>query len=1412
MAKSHFGDKTDKEKFDAEDTFNPLGTLDQNIEDTPKPAAEEQPEGGGISDNQGSDNNSDQPKGDYLDSIWLPVKTIVKNPLNNSHYTVVGQLGQGSYGLTYLVRNVEGIILVMKEFCVRSSAKRCRTLKLEMSLNDNDKIALEKFISEPRRVRELYEDDNAALNDESYINVILPRSDVFEWYGNHYYVMDKAKGKTLFQHMQELKQMADKDEWIDICLQIMKELAEGVNFCHEKCQFVHQDITPANFIFNIRNKKVTDLKIIDFGLAAGLKQVQEAINENKGGRGSYIEGGTDGFSDIGYNRTCYRQNLKDVKLIDIYSLGAVLYYLVLFDYPPVWDGQMEFVLEDEIKNIHWTGKTGENNKENILKKHFSHISSGRVRTILDACYELVKGATTSQNGKFDNRVQSAIVFKKHIENMMTGIKVERTKYQIKPDAETVSIGFHSDGIWEARIIKSSEENWIEFEKEQDKSGTKGNIFISFKVQPNRTEQVRIVKVRLQSGIFIEYIKIIQEPRPKEETVLAWVGDENPGTEFGSLGGEQKFTFKANKPCSWHVIPAMSYWLQVEEPVIDSGIHVLKVTVKPNEVTESRDARIVITSEDKQMDVPIHQKAKEIIKPRISFPDGVMAEHKFGYQGGEKVVTVIANNEWTAQVASEGYGWLELLQTQGHGGTRQVQFTVAPNESGKARQADIVFTCGESRIQWTVKQDKNPDARISFDNGVVAKHEFTDKGGHVSFNFTSNYKSSVSFIPEDAASWLRVNDTEFESGKRTLVINAEPNPAAVERSADIRLTCKDKHISFHVTQQRMIAPIPPEPDRISALNGMVFTFKASATASQNLFFDCNNKWSADVTEGVDWLMLDKCDGARGGNLIAVKVKNNDSNAPRTGKVQVTCGTAIVTYTVKQEALPPKPESQPEPDRITPIGATDLQFGEDDKSAQKLSFDCNNGWVARVLDGGEWIDLDKWNGKAGSNSIALKVRKNDKTTPRQGLVHITCGKTELSYRIRQDKMTIQRVPGRIVTKGALHLNFKGDAAQSQSLAFSSNTDWTAEVLDNQSWVTLGSSQGTKGDVQVSVSVTKNETYQNRKATVRVTAGTAVQDYIVVQDTLDFLHTPENTDFRVSDKAGRQIVELDCGKPFDIRFDYAAATAWVTADVMSGDAGKHRIVFSYTKNEQAVERLQQVTITCGASQLVYTIHQKPAKEPLPWGKWAKWVGAVLAVSLLAWFLWPEDEEIKGKSIKQILPGLQLPLPYADMDHPVQVIATDNWTAEVVEFEGEASGDLPWLTIKQGKGDEDNQELLIHTSLNKKFEPRKGTVKVTCGDDTKLIRVTQLYDRLDSLATAIDVLKQNAMSNPRDVLKNFSRNVEVFEYEKATGQTKQLDGWLMDLVFEEDSYIKLGHTHTVMSFEEDSIGFIKKITFQKK
>ena len=229
--------------------------------------------------------------------------------LQNGKYRIIGMLGQGGFGITYLAvqsgleRKVAIKEFFMKEFCNRDGSTSHVTLGTEGSRETVARFR-EKFLKEARNI--------ARLNHPHIVRI----HDIFEENGTAYYVMEYAEGGSLADLVKSKGCLSEPEATIYIL-----QIAEALAYIHGE-NMNHLDVKPANILLNDRNEAI----LIDFGLSkqydaltgGQTSTTPVGISEGYAPMEQYKQGGVSEFSPE----------------TDIYALGATYFKLLTGKTPP----------------------------------------------------------------------------------------------------------------------------------------------------------------------------------------------------------------------------------------------------------------------------------------------------------------------------------------------------------------------------------------------------------------------------------------------------------------------------------------------------------------------------------------------------------------------------------------------------------------------------------------------------------------------------------------------------------------------------------------------------------------------------------------------------------------------------------------------------------------------------------------------------------------------------------------------------------------------------------------------------------------------------------------------------------------------------------------------------------------------
>ena len=245
--------------------------------------------------------------------------------LQNGKYRIIGMLGQGGFGITYLAvqsgleRKVAIKEFFMKELCNRDGSTSHVTLGTEGSRETVARFR-EKFLKEARNI--------ARLNHPHIVRI----HDIFEENGTAYYVMEYAEGGSLADLLKRKGCLSEPD-----ATRYIFQVAEALAYIHAE-NMNHLDVKPANILLNDRNEAI----LIDFGLSkqydaltgGQTSTTPVGISEGYAPMEQYKQGGVSEFSPE----------------TDIYALGATFFKLLTGKTPPSsLDVNEDGVPVDELK-------------------------------------------------------------------------------------------------------------------------------------------------------------------------------------------------------------------------------------------------------------------------------------------------------------------------------------------------------------------------------------------------------------------------------------------------------------------------------------------------------------------------------------------------------------------------------------------------------------------------------------------------------------------------------------------------------------------------------------------------------------------------------------------------------------------------------------------------------------------------------------------------------------------------------------------------------------------------------------------------------------------------------------------------------------------------------------------------------
>lgn len=148
----------------------------------------------------------------------------------------------------------------------------------------------------------------------------------------------------------------------------------------------------------------------------------------------------------------------------------------------------------------------------------------------------------------------------------------------------------------------------------------------------------------------------------------------------------------------------------------------------------------------------------------------------------------------------------------------------------------------------------------------------------------------------------------------------------------------------------------------------------------------------------------------------------------------------------------------------------------------------------------------------------------------------------------------------------------AGLTQDLVFSTNVPWSVQSSAN--WVSVNPSSGDAGDIKAKLTVEANDTYEDRSATVVVTAGSLMATLTVNQTYARVFELQGNAKVEVDFTA--QTIEFAVNSNLTYQVAVEAGCNWITPVASKAAPKVDRLGFNVAENESVEAREAKITIT--------------------------------------------------------------------------------------------------------------------------------------------------------------------------------------------------------------------------------------------
>ena len=237
----------------------------------------------------------------------LPAGTVLKG--GNASYTLLKTLGQGSFGITYLAKNIVGEDEVEQLFCIKEFFMRDINGRENTSVTSSNREGMFDYY---KRKFEQESDHLSRLRHKNIVMVV----DAFRANSTSYYVMQYIDGQSL-DSLIAAKGRLSTDETVGITRQVGSALS-----CMHSMGMLHLDVKPANVMMADEKTAI----LIDFGLSKQYDQNGQPESSTT------VGSGTPGYAPI--EQANHREGKDFPVQMDVYALGATMLKMLTGQRPP----------------------------------------------------------------------------------------------------------------------------------------------------------------------------------------------------------------------------------------------------------------------------------------------------------------------------------------------------------------------------------------------------------------------------------------------------------------------------------------------------------------------------------------------------------------------------------------------------------------------------------------------------------------------------------------------------------------------------------------------------------------------------------------------------------------------------------------------------------------------------------------------------------------------------------------------------------------------------------------------------------------------------------------------------------------------------------------------------------------------
>lgn len=457
---------------------------------------------------------------------------------------------------------------------------------------------------------------------------------------------------------------------------------------------------------------------------------------------------------------------------------------------------------------------------------------------------------------------------------------------------------------------------------------------------------------------------------------------------------------------------------------------------------------------------------------------------------------------------------------------EVSLSVKENFSADSSRVAI-FYLQSATPEWQYKKTMSISQEAAIPSVSVSRNN-VDFGGS-SASQTVKITSNCTWEAKTSEDWISL---KVDKDNNELTIAVTSNPKSNYRIGNIIVSYKSGNRNITVKQA---------PSQITTSDA---TLSVSNVASKvTIELNAESDWTAQVSDS--WVSLNPNKGSAGKKSVEISVLPNETVNERTAYVSfLTNGNQKAQIQINQDGLYLR----------TDVTSIDFRSKGETKTLNVYS---NTDW--EVMSVPDWIKLSASKG-SGDAELEVTAEGNQSLTSRSGTILIQKNGLDLktSISVEQDLMTLN------VNVPKIAFSHK---AEETNIDITADFPWYSSVLDT--WITTNPTQGT-GDATIKVSVTENNSYNERLGTILYAMSEATLNVRVEQDAKYFIVDAKPFDF--TSKGGVVTISFATNETWTAKFN--DAPNWVKLSSNSGE-GSAELVITVSDNPSVNKRSTQLMI---------------------------------------------------------------------------------------------------------------------------------------------------------------------------------------------------------------------------------------------